>query len=131
MDTYGRLNLTFDEQFHAKCLPWINILVSGTRSIFAESRGEDYTSAIRTIIFVHSCLQMIDDWHDKAEDISRSHWNMWIHEQVSKNLSIIEPLLCGSLMSIERLRPHFLRRILDAQLQDTAKELREVVTFLK
>lgn len=129
-DTDRGLNLPFDERFSAKCLPWMILLVSGTRSIFAEAGGEDYASAMKTIVLVHSCLQMIDDWHDKVEDAARSHWNMWIHEPIGKNLSVIEPLLHGSRLGIESMRPHLLRRILGVQLQDTAKELRDVVTVL-
>jgi hypothetical protein len=124
------VGLPFDERFNVKCLPWVVILALGTHSIFAEAGGEDYASAMRTIIVVHSCLQMIDDWHDKAEDIKRSHWNMWVHEPIGKNLSVIERLLCGSRISVERLRPHLLRRVLGAQLYDTANELKDVVRVL-
>ncbi len=137
MDAYdgcrmdGEMDSSFDVRFSAKCLPWMVLLALGTHSILEEADDRnDYASAMNAIVLVHSCLQMIDDWHDKVEDVVRSHWNMWVHEPVGDNLSVIEPLLCGSRISIERLRPHLLRRILGAQLQDTAKELRDVVTVL-
>lgn len=119
---------SFDARFAAKCLPWTVLLALGTRSILAEvPRRDHYETAMRAIILVHSCLQMIDDWHDREEDVARSHWNMWVHEPIVDSLRVVEPLVRGSRASVERLRPHLLRTALTVQLRDTADELAEVV----
>lgn len=137
IDAYDscRLDMTtsssFDERFSTKCLPWMLLLALGTRSVLTETEQRaDYESALKAIIRVYSCLQMIDDWHDKAEDVARSHWNMWVHEPTADCLAVMSPLLSGSHISVERLRPHLLRTALRVQLQDTARELKEVTTLL-
>lgn len=119
--------LSYDACFAAKCLPWTVLLAIGTHSILAEvgERGE-YADAMNATVLVHSCLQMVDDWHDLAEDLAREHWNMWAREPVTDSLAAVAPLLSGSHASVERLRPHLLRRALAAQLQDAANDLRQV-----
>ena len=119
---------SLDARLTAKCLPWKVLLTIGTRAISGEA-GEraGYATTMEAIVLVYSCLQVVDDWHDKEEDIARSHWNMWVHEPVRDCVAVIEPLLRGSRASVDRLRPHLLRRALEAQLQDAAEELRPVV----
>jgi hypothetical protein len=136
-DAYDRCRLdratgsSFDARFSTKCLPWVLLLALGTRSVLKQTeQGADYESAMKAIIRVYSCLQMIDDWHDKEEDVARSHWNMWVHEPAADCLAVMSPLLSGSHGSVGRLRPHLLRTALTAQLRDTARELMEVTTVL-
>jgi hypothetical protein len=119
---------TFDARFAAKCIPWKVLLGIGTRSIAGEA-GErpDYETAMKAIVRVYSCVQVIDDWNDRDEDAARSHWNMWVDEPVRSTLSILEPLMRGSCGSVEGLRPHLLRRALGVQLEDTAVKLREPI----
>jgi hypothetical protein len=120
--------LSYDACFAAKCLPWTVLLAIGTHSILAEvgERGE-YADAMNATVLVHSCLQMVDDWHDQEEDAVREHWNMWVREPVADSLAAVAPLLSGSDASVQRLRPHLLRRALAAQLHDAASDLRHVV----
>lgn len=127
----GDLDLPFDERFSVKCLPWIFLVTSGTQRIFREAASDDYAPAMRAIVLVHSCLQILDDWHDKSEDVARSHWNMWVHAPTSKCLSIIEPLWRESVTSVARLRPHLLRRILEVQMQEIGQDLRGIITSLE
>jgi hypothetical protein len=133
VDAYDRCRVdripssSFDVRFSAKCLPWILLLALGTRSILKEAtEWVDYESAMKAIILVYSCLQLIDDWHDRDEDVTRLHWNMWVHEPASSGLAVMGPLLDGAYVSVEHLRPHLLRRALSVQLWDTAGGLREV-----
>lgn len=119
----------FDVRFTAKCMPWRVLLAIGTRSIAGEAGDQaDFAIALRAIVGVYSCLQVVDDWHDTREDVARSHWNMWVHEPARDTRSVIEPLLRGARDGVEQLRPHLLRRALAAQLRDTADELREIVS---
>lgn len=119
---------SFDARFAAKCLPWTVLLAIGTRSIMADvGRRDHYDAAMRAIVLVHSCLQMIDDWHDREEDVARSHWNMWVDAPIRDSLRVVEPLVRGSHASVQRLRPHLLRTALTIQLRDTAVELADVV----
>jgi hypothetical protein len=104
------------------------LLALGTRSILEEATSRsDYDAANRAIVLVYSCLQIIDDWHDRADDIVRGHWNMWVDEPATRTLAIVEPLTAGARAAIEELRPHLLRSSLAAQLEDTVRELAEVV----
>ena len=122
---------SFDARFAAKCLPWTVLLAMGTSAMLDEVADRaDYDAALRATVLVHSCLQMIDDHNDKAEDAARSHWNMWRDEPVGVTSSVIGPLLRGSSASVEGLRPHLLRRALDAQLRDAARDLRAVLRGL-
>jgi hypothetical protein len=52
---------------------------------------------------------------------------MWVREPVADSLAAVAPLLSGSDASVQRLRPHLLRRALAAQLHDAANDLRHVV----
>ncbi|MFI5909501.1 hypothetical protein [Dactylosporangium sp. NPDC051541] len=118
----------FDARFAAKCRPWTVLLATGTEAILAETdRRADYDAALAAIVLVHSCLQIIDDWHDREEDLARAHWNMWVHEPLRDTLAVITPLVRGAGASIRRLRPHLLRTALDLQLRDTTAELADVV----
>ena len=116
---------TLDARFVAKCLPWKVLLGIGTRSI-AQEAGEqpDFEEAMKAIVRVYSCVQVVDDWNDREEDAARAHWNVWVDEPMRDTLSILGPLMRGSQESVERLRPDLLRRALEAQLEDTALELR-------
>ena len=123
-----RTAASFDERFSAKCMPWTTVLAMGTGAIQAEADGARYASAMRAIILVHSCLQVIDDWHDRDEDVGRSLWNMWTHEQPASTRAAIPALLRGSRESVARLDAHLLRTALEIQLADTAAELRPLLT---
>jgi len=124
----ARAESSFEERFAAKCLPWKVLLAIGTRSIAEEGGdGADYDAAMTAIVRVYSGLQMVDDWHDRAEDAARWHWNMWVHEPVRDALAVIEPVLRGSRVAVDGLRPHLLRRALQAQVHDLAHDLGKVV----
>jgi Squalene-hopene cyclase C-terminal domain len=118
----------FEARFAAKCWPWTMLMAIGTRSILDETTSQsDFDAAMRASVLVFSCLQVIDDWHDRVEDVARAHWNMWVDEPASRTLAVIEPLLGGAQRALAELRPHLLRRALAAQLEDTVRELAEVV----
>jgi hypothetical protein len=121
-------DIALDARFAAKCRPWTVLLTLGTRSILRETRSRsDYDAALGAIVLVYSCLQIVDDWHDRSDDVARAHWNMWVDEPATRTLAIIEPLVAGAWRAVERLKPHLLRRALAAQFQDTVRELAEVV----
>jgi hypothetical protein len=115
---------SLEDRFVAKCRPWRLLLGVGTRSIAAEAGDRpDYEEAMRAIVRVFSCVQVVDDWNDRDEDVARSHWNLWVDEPVGDALSILGPLMRGSREGVEGLRPGLLRRALEVQLEDTAVEL--------
>ncbi len=121
---------SFDACFAAKCRPWTLLLTLGTWSILGEADDcSDYGAAMRAIVLVYSCLQIVDDWHDRADDAARGHWNMWVNESAARVLAIMEPLVSGARRSVEELRPRLLRRALVAQLEDAVRELADLVNL--
>jgi hypothetical protein len=131
--TAGSHHKSLDDWFAAKCRPWMLLLTLGTCSIHDEARDRsEYHLAMRAVVLVYSCLQIIDDWHDRGEDADRGHWNMWADEAVPRVLAMIGPLVAAARQSVERLRPHLLRRALVAQLADAVLDLTELVnSFLR
>jgi hypothetical protein len=121
----GSTAASLDARFVAKCLPWRVLLDIGTRSIAAEedSGWADYEAAMKAIVRVYSCVQAVDDWNDRDEDLARSHWNLWAHERPADAAAILGPLTRGSREGVAELRPSLLRRALEVQLEDTAVEL--------
>jgi hypothetical protein len=113
----------FADRFAAKSRPWTVLLGLGTANLKGDVRAADYRRVMATIVTVYSSLQIVDDWHDRAEDAGRDHWNMWVDEPRDTVLTIIEPLLTQGRTSVQQLRSHLLRRALDAQLADTAADL--------
>lgn len=131
VDSANYEHASFDKRFAAKCRPWLVLLAYGTRSLSQESNQEQYASAMRAIVLVHSCMQFIDDWNDQDEDLHRLHWNVWRQESPEIAMSAIASILRGARASVEDLRSHLLRRVLIAQLGDTEEVLRSIAaTFL-
>lgn len=127
----GSDHKSLEDWFAAKCRPWMLLLTLATGAIHDEARDRsEYHAAMRAVVLVYSCLQIIDDWHDRGEDAGRGHWNMWVDEAVPRVLAMIGPLVAGARQSVARLRPHLLRRALAAQLADAVLELTELVNSL-
>lgn len=119
----------FEERFSAKCRPWKALLLAGSDAIRAQaSEPSELDQALRAIIEVFSCLQIVDDWHDRADDASRRHWNIWADEPAEAALAAIEALVPAAGRAVQTLRPHLLRRALAEQLADTVHELNDIVT---
>jgi hypothetical protein len=122
---------TFDERFAVKCQTWTVLLAFGTQAIRRRSKAGEYRAALSAIVAVYSCAQLLDDWHDQADDLAREHWNLWIHEPVDSVLSIIELLLRDAAHRVSQLRRHMLRDALAAQLRDTTEELADLVALMQ
>ena len=95
------------------------------------SKAGEYRAALSAIVAVYSCAQLLDDWHDRADDLAREHWNLWIHEPVDSVLSVIELLLRDAAHRVSQLRRHMLRDALAAQLRDTTEELADLVALMQ
>jgi hypothetical protein len=120
----------FEDNFAAKCQTWTAVLAYGTQSIAASrSRPTDYQTALRAIVSVFSCTQLLDDWHDRADDAKRGHWNAWGDEPSTLVLNAIEPLIADAARCVTELHPHPLRHALFAQLRDTSAELADLVAL--
>jgi hypothetical protein len=124
----GADDSSFAARLTAKCRPWTVLLGIGTQAIRAEvGPVESYRDALRAIGRVYSCLQLVDDWHDRADDAGRGHWNCWTDEPLMATLAVLEPLLSGARDSVAVLRAGLLRRALAAQLQDVVDDLADIV----
>jgi Prenyltransferase and squalene oxidase repeat len=124
----GAQDRSFAARLTAKCRPWTVLLGVGTQAIRDEvGPVESYDDALRAIVRVYSCLQLVDDWHDRADDAARGHWNCWTDEPVTATLAVIEPLLTGARDSVAVLHAGLLRRALAAQLQDAVDDLADIV----
>jgi hypothetical protein len=118
---------SFDLRFTAKCQPWSVLLSLGTESIRAAvASAADCQAALRAIAAVFSCVQVLDDWHDRDDDLAREHWNIWTDEPVDRSVTAVRLLVDGARASVSALRPHLLRDALVTQLRDTAHELADV-----
>ncbi len=119
---------TFPDKFAAKCQSWTVLLVFGTQEIASRpSEPGDYATAMSAIVAVYSCTQVLDDWHDRNDDLARGHWNMWTDEPAQLVLRAIDPLLRDATRAVGQLRHHPLRDALRAQLRDSAAELADLV----
>ena len=118
---------SFDLRFAAKCQPWSVLLSLGTESIRAAAASQaNCQAALRAITAVFACVQVLDDWHDRDDDLTREHWNIWTDEPVARSLTAVKVLVDGARASVSALRPHLLRDALVTQLRDTARELADV-----
>jgi hypothetical protein len=123
---------TFDEHFAAKCETWTVLLALGTQAIRrCDAKAGEYRAALSALVAVYSCTQLLDDWHDRADDLARKHWNIWSDEPVDSVLRVIEPLLYDAAHRVAQLRRHMLRDTLTAQLRDTTEELADLVALMQ
>jgi hypothetical protein len=123
---------TFDEHFAAKCQTWTVVLALGTQAIRrCDAKAGEYRAALSAIVAVYSCTQLLDEWHDRADDLARKHWNLWSDEPVDSVLRVIEPLLYDAAQRVAQLRRHMLRDALTAQLRDTTEELADLVALVQ
>ena len=122
---------SFGDRFARKCAPWLATIAFGAHTIEREC-GHDsaYTGALQAIVQTYSCVQIIDDWNDRAEDVSRAQWNMWVNEPVAYVLPVMEPLLQAAIDGLASLKPHFLKRALAAQVADTQVEIAKLLNDL-
>jgi hypothetical protein len=131
-DACGNGDGTFDEHFAVKCQTWTVLLAFGTQAIRRRnSKAGEYRTALSAIVAVYSCTQLLDDWHDRADDLTREHWNLWTDEPVDSVLSVIEPLLRDAAHRVAQLRRHLLRDVLTTQLRDTTEELGDLVALIQ
>jgi hypothetical protein len=118
---------SFDVRFTAKCQPWSVLLSLGTESIRAATEAtKDCQTALRAIVAVFACVQILDDWHDRDDDLARGHWNIWADEPIERTLTAVKLLVGGAWGSVSALRPHLLRDALIAQLRDATRELTDL-----
>lgn len=126
--TAGLPAATFADRFSGKCRSWTTVLAHGTQETRGRGRAADVTPAMAAIVAVFSCVQVLDDWHDRDDDATRGHWNMWHDEPPSSVLQALNLLARDASAQVNGLRPHPLRAALTAQLRDTTAELADLVT---
>ncbi len=118
----------FEEHFAAKCETWTVVLAFGTQAIRERATDpEAVGAALGAIVAVYSCTQLLDDWHDRADDRGRGHWNAWTDAPLAVVTSAAAALLEDADRRVGELRHHPLRDALTSQLNDTARELADVV----
>lgn len=122
------------ERLQIKSSPWSVILAAAVsefgpmRRRRGDTPGTRLAAAAAAVYAVYSCLQMVDEWNDRAEDQLRGHWNLWNYEIGLQGVLLAIASATTAFDAVSALVGSTLRSVLALQLRDTLGELAKLAT---